>query len=160
MKRVLMGFLVAGLVMAVAAAPAWSQGKKVQFSLHAGGVTFYGEDFDFSGLGFTLSPQVDFLISKHFMISPEFMLLTDSELSGVIGLPGVMLNYYSAKGFFIGGGAVLPVAFYEDGGVGELLPKLNLGFRGKHVNVTVYTITSFSEFFQYGLLGATLGYRF
>jgi hypothetical protein len=159
MKKVAMALLVFGAAAAVASGPAWGQDKKVEFSVNAGVMTFYGSGFDVSGLGFTLSPQVDIRVAKGFMISPEFMFLTDSSFSGVIGLPGVIFNYVG-KGFFIGGGAVLPVSISESAGVGELLPKINIGYRGGHINFTVYTITAFNGFFKYGLAGASLGYRF
>ena len=84
------------------------------------------------------------------MISPEFMFLTDSSFSGVIGLPGVMFNYVG-KGFFVGAGPCCRSRSPKTAGAGELLPKINIGYRGGHINFTVYTITAFNGFFKYGL---------
>jgi hypothetical protein len=159
MKKVGLVLLAVVMLAGGAAQQANAQDKKVDFSLNLGVMSFYGGEFSFSGFGLTLSPQVDIHVTKGFMISPEAMFLTDFEFSGVIGFPGVIFNY-EGGGFFIGGGAVLPVAISGDVGVGELLPKFNIGYHGRRINLTAYTITSFNGIFRWGLVGASLGYRF
>lgn len=159
MKKAILALLVAVLSVGWGAGQAFAQDKKVEFSLNAGALTFYGGDLDFEGLGLTAGPQVDIHITKGFMISPEFMFLTDTDFSGVAGLPGVTFNYLG-RGFFIGGGVVLPVAISGGLGVGELLPKVHLGYRGRKVTLSVYTITAFNGIFRYGFAGANIGYRF
>jgi len=159
MKKVGLVFLVLGMLAGTAVQQANAQDKKVDFSLNLGVMSFYGGEFSFSGFGLTLSPQVDIHVTKGFMISPEAMFLTDFEFSGVVGFPGVIFNYLG-KGFFVGGGVVLPVAISGEVGVGELLPKFNIGYHGRHINLTAYTITSFNGIFRWGLVGASLGYRF
>lgn len=159
MKKAVMVVLAAALIAGLGTSGAFAQEKKVEFSLNVGAMTFYGGEFSFSAVGLTAGPQVDIHVTKGFMISPDFMFLTDSHFSGLLGLPGVTFNYLG-KGFFAGGGVVLPVAISGDVGVGELLPKLHLGFRGERVTLTVYTITAFNAIFEAGLVGASLGYRF
>ena len=159
MKKVVLMVLVAALAVGLGAGRVFAQDKKVEVGLNVGAMTFYGGDLSFSGVGFTAGPQIDIHVTKGFMISPEFMFVTDSTFSGVIGLPGATLNYLG-KGFFIGGGAVLPVSISEGLGVAELLPKVHLGYHGRKVSLTIYTITAFNGLFKYGLLGASLGYRF
>ena len=159
MKKVSLVLLAVAMLAAAGAQQANAQDKKVEFSLNLGVMSFYGGEFSFSDFGLTLSPQVDIHVTKGFMISPEAMFLTDFEFSGVVGFPGVIFNY-TGKGFFVGGGAVLPVAISGDVGVGELLPKFNIGYRGRRISLTVYTITSFNGIFQWGLVGASVGYRF
>jgi hypothetical protein len=159
MKRVVLMVLVATLAVGLGAGRVFAQEKKVEVGLYVGAMTFYGGDLSFSGVGLTAGPQIDIHVTKGFMISPEFMFLTDTEFSGVAGLPGVTLNYLG-KGFFIGAGAVLPVSISEGLGVAELLPKIHLGYHGRKVSLSVYTITAFNGFFKYGLAGASLGYRF
>jgi hypothetical protein len=159
MKKVLMGVLLVGLLAAVAAAPAWAQEKKVEFGLHAGVMTWLESGESFSGVLLTLSPQVDIHVTKGFMISPEAMFLTDTHFSGLVALPGVMFNY-TGRGFFAGAGVVLPVAISGGLDAGTLLPKLNIGYRGPHVTLTAYLITSTEALFSENLIGASLGYRF
>ena len=158
MKKAVLAGLMAGLIAGLGSGPAFAQQKKVEFSLNLGVMSFYGWE-SFSTFLLTLSPQVDIHVVKGFMISPEAMFITDFEFSGVAAFPGIIFNY-EGKGFFIGGGAVLPVSISGEVGVGELLPKVNVGYRGKRINLTVYTITSFNGIFRAGLVGASLGYRF
>lgn len=159
MKKVGLMVLVVGMLAGAAVQLAYAQDKKVEFSLNLGVMSFYGGEGSFSSFGLTLSPQVDIHVTTGFMISPEAMFLTDFEFSGVAAFPGVIFNYMG-KGFFAGAGVVLPVSISGEVGVGELLPKLNIGYRGRRVNLTLYTITSFNGIFQWGLVGASVGYRF
>jgi hypothetical protein len=159
MKKVVLAVLVMGLAAGIGAGQAFAQDKKVEFVLNAGAMTLYGVGLTLTGVGLTAGPQVDIHVAKGFMISPEFMFMTDTEFSGVLGLPGLTFNYVG-RGFFIGAGAVLPVLISGGEGVGELLPKVNLGYHGRKVNLSVYTITSFNSMFRYGLVGAEIGYKF
>jgi len=159
MKKVALAVLVMGLAAGIGAGQAFAQEKKVEFSLNAGAMTTLGEDISFAGVLLTLTPQVDIHVAKGFMISPEAMFLTDIEFSGVVALPGVMFNYLG-KGFFAGAGVVFPVSITDGFGTGSLLPKLNLGYRGGHVNLTAYLITDTAAMFSINLVGASIGYRF
>lgn len=159
MKKVVLAVLVMGLAAGIGTGQAFAQEKKVEFSLNAGAMTLIGGDISFAGVLLTLTPQVDIHIAKGFMISPEAMFLTDIEFSGVVALPGVMFNYLG-KGFFAGAGIVFPVSITDGFGTGSLLPKVNLGYRGRHVNLTAYLITDTAAMFSINLVGASLGYRF
>jgi hypothetical protein len=159
MKRIVLAVLVMGLAAGIGTGQAFAQEKKVEFSLNAGAMTLIGGDISFAGVLLTLTPQVDIHIAKGFMISPEAMFLTDIEFSGVVALPGVMFNYLG-KGFFAGAGIVFPVSITDGFGTGSLLPKVNLGYRGRHVNLTAYLITDTAAMFSINLVGASIGYRF
>ncbi len=159
MKKVFAVLSVVGLVAGLGAGRAFAQDKKVEFSLNAGAMTTLGGEISFAGVLLTLAPQVDIHVTKGFMVSPEAMFLTDTEFSGVVALPGVLFNYLG-KGFFAGAGVVLPVSISGGLGAGTLLPKLNIGYRGRHVNLTAYLITSTEAMFSMNLIGASLGYRF
>ena len=71
-----------------------------------------------------------------------------------------MILNYLGRGFFVGGGAVLPVAIAGGVGFGDVMPKVNLGYRGERVNLTAYVVTAFEGVLQWGLVGASVGYRF
>lgn len=159
MKKVFAVLLVVGLAAGLGAGRAFAQNKKVEFSLHAGAMTYVGEWGSFEGALLTLSPQVDIHVTRGFMISPEAMFLTDTDFSGLVALPGVLFNYLG-KGFFAGAGVVLPVSISGELGVGTLLPKFNIGLRGRHFNLTAYLITSTEAMFRNNLIGTSLGYRF
>jgi len=154
MKKVVLAVLVMGLAVGIGTGQAFAQDKKVEFSLNAG-VMIVSED-----VGVALSPQLDIHVTKGFMISPEAMVVTDFQFSGALLFPGVMFNYTS-KGFVVGVGAVVPVMISDYwSGTGDLLPKLNIGYRGRHVNLTAYLMTSTARLFSENLVGATIGYRF
>lgn len=159
MIKVVMVVMAIIMVAAGGAGQAIAQDKKVELSLNAGAMTPLGGNISFAGVLLTLGPQVDIHVTKGFMISPEAMFLTDTEFSGFVALPGAMFNYLG-NGFFVGGGVVLPVAIANGLGAGVLLPKLNIGYRGNHVSLTAYLITSTEAMFSMNLIGASLGYRF
>ena len=162
MKKAMVMVAAVVFLAGLAALPGFSQEKKVEFSLNLGVMTDLGSEGSFSEALFTFAPQVDFHVTRGFMISPEVMLITDDSFSfdPLLLYPGVLLNFTS-KGFFVGGGVVLPVIFWKDGtDTGDLLPKINIGYRGPHVNVTAYLLTDTHEFFKYNLVGLSAGYRF
>jgi hypothetical protein len=144
--------VVVGMGAGTAVQQANAQDKKVEFSLNLGVMTYVGSEGSFAGIGLAFNPQLDIHVTKGFMISPEAMVITDFQFSGAIGFPGVMLNY-TGKGFFAGAGVVL--AAFE-----SIVPKINIGYRGKKVNLTAYLITSTQQMFSENLVGATIGYRF
>lgn len=159
MKKAVMVVMVIVMAAVWSAGQAFAQDKKVEFSLNAGAMTLLGGDISFAGVLLTLGPQVDIHVTKGFMISPEAMFLTDTGFSGVVALPGATFNYLG-KGFFAGAGVVLPVSISDGLGAGNLLPKFHLGYRGRHVNLAAYLITSTEAMFSLNLIGASLGYRF
>ncbi len=132
--------VVVGMLAGAAVQQAYAQDKKVEFSLNLGVMSYLGSGESFADVLLAISPQVDIHVTRGFMISPEAMVITNFRFSGLIGFPGVIFNYVG-KGFFIGAGVVLPVyVSAEDAGVGTILPKLNIGYRGKKINLTAFLI--------------------
>lgn len=163
MKKVMVMVLAAGLVVALGTGQGFAQGKKVEFSLNLGVMTDLGPDSSFSEALFTFAPQVDIHLSPALMLSPEVMVITDDGFSfdPLLLYPGVLLNYTAKGGFFAGAGVVLPVIFWEgESDTGDLLPKINLGYRGNHFNLTAYLLTDTESLFKYNLIGLSAGYRF
>ncbi len=163
MKKVMVMVLAVGLVVALGTGQAFAQGKKVEFSLNLGVMTDLGPDSSFSEALFTFAPQVDIHLSPALMLSPEVMVITDEGFGfdPLLLYPGVLLNYTARGGFFAGAGVVLPVVFWEgESDTGDLLPKINLGYRGNHFNLTAYLLTDTESLFKYNLIGLSAGYRF
>lgn len=163
MKKVMVMVLAVGLVVALGTGQAFAQGKKVEFSLNLGVMTDLGPDYSFSEALFTFAPQVDIHLSPALMLSPEVMVITDDGFSfdPLLLYPGVLLNYTAKGGFFAGAGVVLPVIFWEgESDTGDLLPKINLGYRGRHFNLTAYLLTDTESLFKYNLIGLSAGFRF
>jgi len=163
MKKFMVMVLAVGLVVALGTGQAFAQGKKVEFSLNLGVMTDLGPDSSFSEALFTFAPQVDIHLSPALMLSPEVMVITDDgfNFNPLLLYPGVLLNYTAKGGFFAGAGVVLPVIFWEgESDTGDLLPKINLGYRGNHFNLTAYLLTDTESLFKYNLIGLSAGYRF
>ena len=163
MKKVFSILLAVVLVVGLGAGRAFAQGKKVEFSLNLGAMTDLGSDGSFSDVLFTFGPQVDIHISPTFMISPEVWVITDDHFSfdPLLLYPGVVLNYTAKGGFFAGAGVVLPVMFWSGHtDTGDLLPKINVGYRGDHFQLAAYLLTDTHEIFKYNLIGLNAGYRF
>jgi hypothetical protein len=169
MKKVVLVFLVAGLVAAGALQPAWGQEKKMAFSLNAGVQTNVWEGTSFDKALFTADARVGFLLGRSFEVSPEVMVVFSylnmfEGSGGTLLYPGVMLNYRSGK-FFVGAGAVLPWAFLEgESDTGNLAPKVNIGYTFPNgLQLTAYYLCWTEEdisLFDAGFAGLTIGYRF
>ena len=168
MKKAGMGLLVIGVVAGLAVTPAWSQGKKAEFSLNAGIQTNVWDGSSFDQAVFTLDGRVGFPLGKSFDISPEFMAVFNYgsyfDTSGATLLyPGVMLHFKSGS-FFVGLGAVLPWLFYDgDSEAGDISPKIDIGYKFGKLQVTAYMITwteAGIDLLDVNWVGLTLGYRF
>jgi hypothetical protein len=126
----------------------------IDFSINAGVLADLGED---GGAVATLGAQIDIPFGRTVMLSPELNLLTN--FGGALVLPGALLNF-KVHNVFTGLGAVyVPGDEFEDEG-GLVLPKINVGYRGRRITGTVYLITTFESLFSYNLFGASIGYRF
>jgi hypothetical protein len=157
--------VVVGMLAGAAVQQANAQEKKAQFSLNAGVQTNIWNGSSFDGASFTLDGRVGIALGKSFEISPEVMFVLDGVFEGDVNFfyPGVMLNY-KAGNFFIGAGAVLPIAFGDgESDAGNIAPKVNFGYKFGKLMITVYALTwneSGLDFLDANFIGATLGYRF
>jgi hypothetical protein len=153
MRKVMFVALILSLVAGLGSRPVHAQDKKVEFSLNLGVVASSPE-----GIRLVLSPQLDIHPTKRLMISAEAMFCMIGDLTIY---PGVIINY-TVKRVFAGLGIALPIAPNLFGGaeVDAPLLKLNIGYRGKRINLTTYLMTSTQEIFSENLVGATIGYRF
>ena len=169
MKKVVLVFLVAGLMAAGALQPAWGQEKKAQFSLNVGVQTNVWEGTSFDKALFTADARVGVQLGRSLEISPEVMAVFSyakffEGSGGTLLYPGVLLNY-RAGNFFVGAGAVLPWAFWEgESDTGNIAPKVNIGYTFPNgLQLTAYYLCWTEEdlsLFDAGFAGITVGYRF
>ncbi len=129
MKKVMLGLLVVGLLAGGLFAQAPE--KKWAFSVNLGVQTNLWRGSSFDEAQATVDLRAGYRIGKSFEISPEVMYATGYKFHTDFGFlyPGVMLNYL-AKGFFVGAGAVIPVAFGQR--------QLQLGQPGSQDQCRVY----------------------
>lgn len=171
MKKFLAALVVIEIVAVAGLAPAWGQdAKKVSFSLNAGVQTniFNGSSFD-KAL-FTADARVGLGLGRSLELSPEVMVVFnylsmfwDEVSGGTLVYPGVLLNFRAGK-FFVGGGAVLPWAFFKgESDTDSLAPKVNVGWRSGSLQLTAYYLCWTGDgldLFDAGFAGITLGFRF
>jgi|WetSurSiteA1Bulk_404760.scaffolds.fasta_scaffold28762_2 hypothetical protein len=171
MKKVLMGVLIVGVVMAVAAAPARSQDKKVNLNLNAGVQTnlsdlAFPQTSAFGKAWLTVDARLGVSLGKSMEISPEVMAVLDwgwgwggldTDEGGLLLYPGVLLNFRSQR-FFAGAGVVLPIEISDGAETGDVAAKINAGYRSGHFQATAF----FVAWNEHDFLGSgiTLGYRF
>lgn len=167
MKKVVLGLLLVCLVAGGAFAQAPE--KKWAFSLNVGIQTNLWRGSSFEEAQGTVDLRAGYRIGRSFEISPEVMFATGYKFHTDFSFlyPGVMLNYVG-KDFFVGAGAVIPVAFGSgDSSSGNPAPKFHIGYMHNHVQLTAYIIMytendpySYWNFPHFNFVGATVGYRF
>ncbi|HVP91987.1 MAG TPA: hypothetical protein VMS75_12310 [Terriglobales bacterium] len=167
MKKVVLGLLAVGLLACGLFAQAPE--KKWAFSINLGVQTNLWRGSSFDEAQGTVDLRAGYRIGKSFEISPEVMYATGYKFHTDFGFlyPGVMLNYL-ARNFFVGAGAVIPVAFGQgSSSSGNPAPKINVGYIGDHFILTAYMImytesdpSGYWSFPHFNFVGASLGYRF
>ncbi len=165
MKKMVMGFVMLGMLAGGALAQTAARGGEPEFSLNLGVQTniFRGSSFD--NAWFSLDARAALPIGASLEISPEVMAMVDDsfDLQAVWLYPGVLLNYRIGD-LFLGAGAALPIVFFEGGSdTGRIAPKANIGYRFGNIVLTAYFIARTEEgfgFFDLNFAGATIGYRF
>jgi hypothetical protein len=165
MKNVVLSFVVMGLFVGGAFSNAQAQETKTAFSLNLGVQTNLFKESSFDNAWFTLDARLGYAVGQSIEISPEVMAMVDDSLDfdAIWLYPGVMLNF-KLRDFFVGGGIVLPVIFYDgEADSGNLSPKVNFGYRAGHLILTAYIVIWTEEgldFLEFNYIGATIGYRF
>ncbi len=131
--------------------------KKVTFTVNFGAVFYpFVNVGSFPGR-FTLGGEVDVMMGSHWMLSPQFDILTIfSEWE--YPTPGLVLNYRSSN-FFVGAGAVCRI--HSDRVA--VAPIFNLGLFSGKLKLTFYVEPPLSEkehIFNGVNVGVKVGYGF
>jgi len=164
MKKAVLSLIAIGLLVGAAAPTAQAQ-TRGGFSLNVGVQTNLFKESSFDNAWFTLDARIGIPLGRSVEISPEVMAaIDDSFETEVIWLyPGAMLNFMLGD-FFVGGGAVLPIIFFDgESESGNIAPKINVGYRAGSLVLTAYFMTLTEEgldFLEFNYIGATVGFRF
>jgi hypothetical protein len=165
MKKVVLSLAVMGLFVGGAFSSAQAQETRSAFSLNLGVQTNLYSESSFDNAWFSLDARIGIAVGPYLEISPEVMAMVDDSLDfdAVWLYPGAMLNFKLGD-FFIGGGAVLPIVFYDgESDSASLAPKVNVGYRYGNLILTAYILTWTEEgmdFLEFNYIGATIGFRF
>lgn len=94
-------------------------------------------------------------------LSPECdMIIYGFSFNPIIILPGALLNANLGP-LFVGGGVNLPLIIGSGDTIeGNLLVKFNAGLKIANLKAQAFLLTSFADFFDWYILGATLGFGF
>ncbi len=165
MKKVVLSLVVIGIFVGGAFSNAHGQDTRSAISLNLGVQTNLYSESSFDNAWFTLDLRFGIAVGQYLEISPEVMAMVDDSLDfdAVWLYPGAMLNFKLGD-FFVGGGAVLPIVFYDgESDSASLSPKVNVGYRYGNLILTAYILTWTEEgvdFLEFNYIGATIGYRF
>ena len=165
MKKVMVGFLVAGFLAGGHGAFAEGKGLPVEYSLSLGAQSNARGDSPFSLLMLSLDARAGIRVLNWLEISPEVMAVADDNLrfAFVWVYPGALVNLRLGD-FFVGAGAILPIVFMEGGSAtGSIVTKANVGYRRGRLILTVFAMSSTEEGFSplaFDWVGATVGVRF
>lgn len=164
MKKAVLSLIAIGLLVGAAATGAQAQ-TRTGFSLNVGVKTNLFKDSSFDNAWFTLDARLGIPLGRTVEISPEVMAAIDDSFdTDIIWLyPGAMLNFMLGD-FFVGGGAVLPIVFFDgESDTGNIAPKVNVGYRAGSLILTAFIMTLNEEgvdFLDFNYIGATIGLRF
>ncbi|MFC2158486.1 hypothetical protein ACFLT9_11675 [Acidobacteriota bacterium] len=138
-----------------------AQYDRVNLAMTFGTVT--DDSFSFSPFLWTAGLNLDFWISESFIISPECHIINSGfDFGAFILAPSVLFNM-DLGGFIIGGGVTkyfLIGSEISGAPASDFALKLNTGYIGEGIRLTVFLVTSFSSLFSSNTLGANLGFYF
>jgi len=156
-KRIFMLFIVI-LILLVSAHQSQAMGP---FNFYVRGGILTESDFSFDNVLWLAGANLDLHLGPILMISPECdIIVYKFEFDPVFITPGVLLNLRAA-GFYGGGGVTIPVIIgsgytFE----GDVLLKLNAGYKTDFLKIQFFVLTPFENAFDFTIIGATLGFGF
>lgn len=147
------------LMILLAFAQHMQASRPLNFYLRGGILT--ESNFKFNNYLWLVGANLDVQFGPVLMLSPECdVIIYKLEFNPVFIMPGVILNFH-ASGFYAGGGATIPIMIgsgysYE----GDILLKLNAGFKKNYFKIQAFLLTPFESAFDYTVIGATVGFGF
>lgn len=160
MKKVLFIFIAVFLVFSFSLKPLKAQDIGMNFYINFGLVT--DDSFSFNDYLWSGGAALDIHIGPLLMITPECdIIVYKFEFDPVILAPAVIANI-KLKNFFFGAGITKWFLIGDSIGTVEsdFALKANLGLRTSNLRLTLYGISYFDNFFDYLLIGITLGFGF
>jgi hypothetical protein len=158
MKKISFSACLVLLILLGSARQAPAQGS-IDFYIRGGILT--ESNFKFDDVLWLAGANIDFHFGPFLMLSPECdIIVYEFKFNPVFIMPGATLNLHF-DGFFAGGGATIPIVFgsgysYQ----GDVLLKLNAGFKTNYFKLQAFLLTPFEKAFDYTVIGATAGFGF
>ncbi len=159
-KKLFMGICILLVILSV------SQNAKAQYdriNLALGFGTITDDSFSFKPFFWTSGVNLDFYLSEHIVLSPEFfMIVHNFNFDAFFLAPAALLNF-DFGGFMIGAGVTklwLVGSAISGSPSSDPALKLNTGYLGEGIRLSAYLITSFDNLFKSNSFGASLGFYF
>ena len=125
--------------------------------------TVTDDSFAFSPFFWTAGLNLDFWLSENFIISPEFHIInTGFDFGAFLLAPSLLLNM-DFSGFVIGGGLTKYFLVGSDisgAPSSDFALKLNTGYIGEGIRLTVFLVTAFESIFRSNTVGGNIGFYF
>lgn len=158
MKKIIILFFGASLILSISNQNLYSQYETMTLSFNAGVHT--DDSFSFDPFFWTAGLILDINMGDHLMLSPEcFVIVHEFEFDYTTLAPAVLLNF-KFESLFVGGGITKWWNVNDFSNPSDFLLKLNAGFRGRNLKLAAYLITDFDDLFEDNVVGATLGFYF
>lgn len=153
--------IIAVLLVAVVFLAAPNKARADYLSLNFGTVT--DSSFSFNPFFWTAGMTVDIPLGNIMTLSPEgYIVVHKFNFGTFIFAPSLMLNFH-LKEFFIGGGLSKWFLLGDDisgSPSTDFSLKVNAGFQGSDLRLSVFIFTPFNDLFDSMAVGATLGFVF
>lgn len=155
------GFFMASVALLILSASARQGQAMGPFNFYVRGGILTESNFEFDDVLWLVGANLDLHFGKILMLSPECdVIVYELKFNPIFIMPGAILNL-RAGGFYAGGGAAIPIIIgsgysYE----GNVLLKLNAGFKSDSFKLQAFITTPFENLFDNILIGATLGFGF
>lgn len=155
-------FLAAGIiiVMLTICYPQQAHAQDIGMNFYVNFGVITDDSFSFNDWLWSGGAQMDFHFGSLFMLSPECdVIIYRFDFDPVTLAPGIIANIKLSNLFF---GAGVTKWFILGDPVGPLLDdlafKANVGIRTSNLKIVLYGVTYFDAFFEYTIVGMTLGF--
>jgi hypothetical protein len=160
MKKTMVVLIAVLVALSFSAKSLEAQDIGMNFYINFGLLT--DDSFSFNDYLWSGGAALDIHVGPLLMITPECdIIVYKFEFDPVILAPAVMANI-KLKNFFFGAGITKWFLIGDSTGTieGDFALKANLGLRTNNLRLTLYGISYFDNFFDYLLIGVTLGFGF
>lgn len=160
MKKIIVVIAILFMVLSFSTRQLNAQDIGMNFYINFGLLT--DDSFSFNDYLWSTGANLDIHIGPLFMITPECdIIVYKFDFDPVILAPAVMANI-KLKNIFFGLGLTKWFLIGDSVGTieGDFALKMNVGLRTSNLRVLLYGVSYFDNFFDYLLIGISLGFGF
>ena len=154
-------FFLAFIILLILLASAQQGQAKGPLNFYIRGGILTESNFEFDNILWLVGANIDLHFGPILMLSPECdIIVYEFEFDPIFIMPGAILNLH-ASGFYAGGGVTIPLIIGSGYSFqGNVLLKLNAGFKTNYFKLQAFLLTPFKNLFDSTVIGATVGFGF